>query len=144
MIKIPEVPDAEVTLVSVSCAKLRSEEYIVTSGPTNPLDFWIRVEIVKESVPLKKRFPVTNADSHDQIYIRLPVISGLLFHQVILSKKSIPLLYACMLSVAHPVHEYGDHCNTVKSAFSCHIISLLPYNAHTSSSLKSLVDLSLS
>jgi len=67
MIKIPEVPDAEVILVSVSWAKLSSEEYIVTSGQTNHLDFWIRLEIVKESVPLKKRFPVTNADSHDQI-----------------------------------------------------------------------------
>ena len=144
MIKIPEVHDAEVTLVSVSWAKLRSEEYMVTSGPTNHLDFWIRVEIVKESVPLKKRFPVANADSHDQIYIIFLVKPVLASHQVIPIRKSIPFLYVCVLSVVHHEHEYGAPCNTVKSAFSGHIISLVPYNAHTSSSLKPVVDLSFS
>ena len=133
MIKMPEVPDAEETLVSVSCAKLSNEEYIVTSGPTNHLDFWIRVEIVKESVPLKKIFPVTNADAHDQIYIRLLVKLVLASHQVIAIKKSIPFLYACILSVAHPEHHFC--VNVSKSAFSGHIISLFPYNEHTSNHL---------
>ncbi|MEI8008051.1 MAG: hypothetical protein WCI00_00980 [bacterium] len=131
MIKIPEVPDAEVIFVSVSWAKLSSEEYIVTSGQTNHLDFWIRLEIVKESVPLKKRFPVTNADSHDQIYIRFLVKIVVVSHQVILIRKSIPCLYAGKLSVVHPVHQYCVD-NVSKSAFSCHITSLLPYNEHTS------------
>jgi hypothetical protein len=44
--KIPEVSPMVVTLASVSCAKFNSEEYIVTSGPTNHLDLLIRSEIV--------------------------------------------------------------------------------------------------
>lgn len=65
MIKIPEVHEADVTLASVSCAKFNSEEYMVTSGPTNHLDFWIRLEMVRESVPLKKAFPVANTLVHE-------------------------------------------------------------------------------
>lgn len=65
MIKIPEVPEVVVILVLLSCAKLRREEYIVTNGQTNHLDFWIRLAIVKESVPLKKAFPVVNAEVHE-------------------------------------------------------------------------------
>ena len=42
----PEVSHMEVTLESVSCAKFKSEEYIVTSGPTNHLDFLMRSEVV--------------------------------------------------------------------------------------------------
>lgn len=54
MIKIPEVHDAEVTVALLSCEKLSKEEYMVTSGPTNHLDFWIILEIVKELLPLRK------------------------------------------------------------------------------------------
>lgn len=52
--KIPEVSEMLETLVSVSCAKLSNEEYIVTRGPTNPLDLLIRLEIVNESLAAKK------------------------------------------------------------------------------------------
>ena len=65
MIKIPEVHEVVVILVLLSCAKLSSEEYIVTKGPTNHLDFWIRLAMVKESVPLKNVFPIVNAEVHE-------------------------------------------------------------------------------
>lgn len=58
MRKIPDVSPRVETFVSVSCAKLSKEEYIVTSGPTNPLDLSISCEIVVEVVWSKNMLPV--------------------------------------------------------------------------------------
>ncbi len=43
------------TGVSVICAKLSNEEYIVTSGPTNPLDLSTRLESVMASASFWNR-----------------------------------------------------------------------------------------
>ena len=57
--KTPDVSHIVVMLESVSCAKFKSEEYIVTSGPTNHLDFFIRSEVV-----IARTFPDSNHVVH--------------------------------------------------------------------------------
>jgi len=89
MMKIPEVHADEVTLVSVSCAKLSNEEYMVTSGQTNHLDFSISVAMVKEVVSPKNILPVANAPMFDEIFMRLPVVYDLVSHHVVESKAAI-------------------------------------------------------
>ena len=65
MMKTPEVHAVEVILVSVSCARLSNEEYMVTSGQTNHLDFWIRVAILNVSAPPKIALPVAKTALHE-------------------------------------------------------------------------------
>lgn len=59
MRNMPEVSQMVVTLVSVSCAKFRSEEYMVTSGPTNHLDFLMRSDMVIAVLSSKSPFHFT-------------------------------------------------------------------------------------
>ena len=59
MMKIHEVSQAFVTLVSESSAKFSNEAYMVTKGPTNHLDLLIRFDIVVQmrSFPVKSFVP---------------------------------------------------------------------------------------
>lgn len=101
MRKMPEVSEMEVTLVSVSCAKFNKEEYIVTSGQTNPLDCLMRSEMVSEELAAKKSLHWTNPSWVDQdqrltIYL---VNRGLLFRQVNATNASVPSSYHALVPV---------------------------------------------
>lgn len=61
--KTPEVSQMLVTCESVSCAKCSSEAYIVTSGPTNPLDPLMMLSIV-----IAMTFPELNRSDHHSIH----------------------------------------------------------------------------
>jgi hypothetical protein len=91
MINIPEVSPLLVTLVFVSWVKLSNEEYIVTSGQTNHLDFLIRSAIVVEVLAAKKSLHFFNHSwSVPARLTRSPVARDVFsHHQVIVSKVVI-------------------------------------------------------
>ena len=91
MRNIPEVSQIEVTLVSVSCAKFRSEEYMVTSGQTNHFDLLMRLEMVNDVVSPKNLSPIAVAQVHD---LRLTISpENSLSRHVDASNVSIKALY---------------------------------------------------
>lgn len=121
MIKIPEAHDVEVILVSVSCAKLSNEEYIVTSGQTNHLDFSISVAMVKEVVSPKNMVPVANAVALDEMLMRFPVVYGLVSHQVVVSNAAMAASYSAGIAALYHVGLYIAAHSSVKNLFSGHI-----------------------
>jgi len=99
MIKIHEVSQAFVTLVSESSAKFNNEAYMVTKGPTNHLDLLIRLDMVVQMnwSPVKSFVP--NAMPFIHQVSRL-TIRGLIqfaycsFHQDVLVSAFINFIYS--------------------------------------------------
>lgn len=92
--KIPEVSPRVVTLASVSCVKFKSEEYIVTSGPTNHLDLLMRSEIVSEALEMKRLLHLVNqslvaCEDQESILTSVLVTRSKFCHQEILGRVLI-------------------------------------------------------
>lgn len=108
---------------------------MVTSGPTNPLDFWTILEMVSESESAKKLFPVLSTASHDHRYTRLSFTYALVSHHVVLIRVSIIVLYhhLCFQStVAVLVGKSALSLNALKNTSSFHITNWLQNITQTS------------